>query len=299
MKIKLLLTILIATSINCYSQLDVADKSKKPEIKAIPYDGSFMDFSDVMLTTEQKAGVVGEKITLFKVWSIKNEDGTKVSYSDSEKFENKTFEVVDYIYDYKDVLKIRNSDGTYIIELSSIDEYVFNSFIDTIKSKLENKSFIPLKMESEIESLNGDIIKIDGLKEYLISKVTFSKLTLGYGIVVEINEEFEVVYPIGTFDQLTDKGWINLESADVFKSKTTFIEKEAFSNFKESNKLYFNDIRKGNVKIGMNEKQCRYSWGTPTSSMNNIAGYDKVLIYGNVANSQNLYFKKGILSLIK
>ena len=33
--------------------------------------------------------------------------------------------------------------------------------------------------------------------------------------------------------------------------------------------------------------------------MSNIAGYDKVLIYGETGNSQNLYFKKGILKLIK
>jgi hypothetical protein len=33
--------------------------------------------------------------------------------------------------------------------------------------------------------------------------------------------------------------------------------------------------------------------------MKNIAGYDEVLIYGDLGNSQNLYFKGGILKLIK
>jgi hypothetical protein len=49
----------------------------------------------------------------------------------------------------------------------------------------------------------------------------------------------------------------------------------------------------------MNEKQCRFAFGMPSSSMKNIAGYDIVLIYGEVGKSQNLYFKGGILKLIK
>ena len=53
------------------------------------------------------------------------------------------------------------------------------------------------------------------------------------------------------------------------------------------------------MQIGMTEKQCRFSWGTPTTSYTNIAGYDKVLQYGQVGNSQNLYFKKDKLELIK
>ena len=49
----------------------------------------------------------------------------------------------------------------------------------------------------------------------------------------------------------------------------------------------------------MTKKQCKFSWGTPTGSMSNIVGYDIVLIYGDTGNSQTLYFKKGILKLIK
>ena len=299
MKKNILFCLLILLSITGYSQIKVADKSKEPEIKAIPYDGSFMDFRDIMLTNEQKAGVVGEKITLFKVWTVKNVDGSRVSYSDSEKFENKTFEVIEYIYEYKDVLKIKNNDGVFLFEPSSIDEYVFNSFINTIKKKLESKTLIPLKLKTEMESLKGDKIQIDGLKEYFINEVTFSKLSSGYGVVVKLNGGFEVVYPTGTFDQLKEKGWMNLESSDIFKTKTTFIEKEAFSIFSISNKLYLDKIRNGKVNIGMTEKQCKFSWGIPTSSMSNIVGYDTVLIYGEAGNSQNLYFKKGILKLIK
>ena len=299
MKNQLLLSILILLSITSYSQIEVADKSKESGIKAITYDGSFIDFNNMMLTKEQKAGVVGEKITLFKVYTIKNEDGSSVSYKDSEKFENKTFEIIEYSYDYKDVLKIKNDDGVFLIEPSSIDEYVFNSFIDSIKYKLKNKTFYPLKIKSELESLKGDKIEINGLKEYSISDVTFSKLPSGYSIVVEINGEFELVYPTGTFDQKEEKNWINLASSDILKTKTTFIEKVVFSEFSETNKIYLDEIRNGKVKIGMSKKQCTYSLGSHNSSFSNIAGYDTVRVYGNTENSLNLYFKSGVLKLIK
>jgi hypothetical protein len=294
-----LLTFLLILSISSYAQIDFADNSKEPKVKPIPYDSTFIDYSNLMLTTEQKAGVVGEKITLIKVYTVKNEDGSDVKYSDSKKFENKTFEVIEYNFKYKDKLKIQNEDGIFLFEPSLLDEYVFNGFITKIKERLENKVFIPLKIKSSFESLKGDEIEIDGLKEYQITKVTLSKLSLGLGIVVEINNEFEVVYPNGYFDQRKENGWMNLESSNILKTKLTFIEKSHYTKFSNANKLYLNKIRNSEVKIGMSEKQCRYSFGRPTSLMTNIAGYDKVLIYGSVGKSQSLYFKNDILKLIK
>ena len=290
------LVLLIGTS---YAQIDIVDKSKEPDIKAIPYDGSFSDFKDIMLTEEQKAGVVGEKITLFKAWTIKNLDGTTINYSDSEKFENKTFEVVEYTYKYKDILKIKNEDGIYLFEPGITDEYVFNSFIDITKKKLLNKTLIPLKLKGEIETLSGEKIEIDGLKEYIVEEVNFAKLSSGFGIVVKLNGEIELLYPTGKLYQREEKGWLNLESADIFKTKAVFLEKEVFEEYAKDNKLYLDNIRSGIVKVGMTEKQCRDSWGMPTSAMSNIAGYETVLIYGKVGSSKNLYFNKGILKLIR
>lgn len=296
---KILFLAISLMHISSYSQINFSDKSQVPKIKAVKYDGSFMNFNDMMLTEEKKAGVVGEKVTLFKAWSIKNEDGTSVSYSDSHKFENKTFEIIEYIYEYQDIVKIKNEDGVFLFKPSSIDEYVFNRYIDTIKSKLTNKVLIPLQLISAIKPLVNEEIQLDGLKEYKITKVTFAKTSLGFGITVELNNDFEVIYPNGSFEQEEEKGWVNLESGDIFKSKITFIEKEVFLKFASYNKLYLNDIRNGKVKVGMTEKQCRIAFGMPTSAMKNFAGYDTVLIYGNAGYSKNLYFNKGVLKLVK
>jgi hypothetical protein len=295
----LLLIIALTSSLITFSQINILDKSKQPTIKAIPYDGTFMNFSDVMLTNEKKAGIVGHKITLLKVWNIKRANGETINISDSKTIENKSFEVLQYSNDYKDILRIKDEKEEYIFEPSSIDEFVINSYIDSIKSKLENQIFVPLKFKSELNNLNGDGVTLDGRKEYKISKVNFAKLEFGYGIIVELNNESEFTYPNDSFGQPDDKGWINIGGSDILQVKSTLILKDVFIKFSNSNKLFINDIRNGIVKLGMTEKQCRIAWGIPTSIMNNIGGYDKVLRYGELGRANNLYLKGGILKLIK
>ncbi len=295
----LLLAFALTSSLLSFSQINIVDKSKKTIIKAISYDGSFMNFKDVMLTNEKKAGIVGHKITLLKIWNIKKANGEPIGLSESKTIENKSFEVVEYLNDYKDILRIKDEKEEYIFEPSAIDEFVINSYIDSLKSKLENKVFIPLKFKSELTSTDGNVISFDGNKEYKISKVEFAKLQLGYGIIIGINNEFELIYPTEAFSQPEDKGWINLEGSDILQSKTTLLHKDTFIKFSNNNKVFINDLRKGVVKLGMTEKQCRIAWGIPTSSMNNIGGYEKVLRYGDVGKSENLYFKGGILKLIR
>lgn len=282
-----------------FAQISIPDKTTKKQMKSIPYDGSFMDFNDPLLSIEKKAGVVGEKITLIKVWSVKKINGEPIISLDPKKFENRTFQITEYNYDFKDILKIRNESEEYIFEPSSIDEYVLNKYIDSIKSKLDNKIFIPLNIDSKITTIAGNEVQINGTKEYKITKVEFAKLSLGYGITVELNDEFELIFPNKFYEQPDEKDWINLSAPDLIQTKISLIEKSTFLKFATSNKTFLNEIRNGKVKIGMSEKQCRIAWGAPTSSLKNIAGYDLVLRYGDIGNSDNLYFKSGILRLIK
>jgi len=155
----LLLLFTLISSLFSFSQINISDKSKPPSIKPIPYDGSFMNFSDQLLTNEKKAGIVGHKITLLKVWNIKRANDITISISDSKSFENKSFEVIQYSNDYKDVLRLKDEKEEYIFEPSDIDEFVINSYIDFIKSKLENKVFVPLKFKYELKNLIGSDIR--------------------------------------------------------------------------------------------------------------------------------------------
>ncbi len=308
-----MLTALIFSQIS-FGQIEIEDKSEEPKIIASPYDGEFMSF-DGIYKKEKKAGVVGELVTLidvstYNLYASKNELESResVSYSIKDLFQNKTFEIIDYYQDLYDILTIKNESGTYFWKVKGTDKYVFNKYIDKLKDVYEGKTFIPLKSISEFEAMDGTKFNIDGNVKYKITKVKFAKLQFGYGIVFRINDSFECVFPNGQFDQpklfngdiyAADKNYINVSSNDIFQTKVMLIEEGEFNSWSEKNKAYLTSIRNSKVKIGMNEKQCRFAWGMPSNSMKNIAGYDFVLIYGEVGNSQNLYFKGGILKLIK
>ena len=103
-------------------------------------------------------------------------------------------------------------------------------------------------------------------------------------------------FNIEGYAQPKDEGWVNLTNR---YSRELFVEKDVFNQFNKSNATIIDDLRNGKIKIGMTEKQCRLSWGMPTTSYTNIAIYDKVLQYGDISNSQNLYFKNDKLELIK
>ena len=107
-----------------------------------------------------------EKITLFKVWTIKNEDGSSISYQDSEKFQNKTFEVIEYIYEYKDILKIKNEDGVFfsidienaILKGEIKTGFSENEILDILKKERE-KLELGIISEEEFEKRKKELLK--------------------------------------------------------------------------------------------------------------------------------------------
>ena len=244
-KLTLILTVMTFCQIS-YGQIEIEDKSKEPEIKAIPYNGEFMSF-DGIYEKEKKAGVVGQLVTLIDVSTYNiyaNEDDLKswknVSYKLEELFTNKTFEITEYNYDLYDILKIKNDTATYIWKVSGTDKYVFNKYIDNVKELYEGKSFIALHNKSEFEAMDGSKFNIEGNKKYKITKVKFAKLQFDYGIVFNINDSFDGIFPNGSYEQprlfngkiyTTNKDYINIVSNDIFKSKITLIDEHEFAAF--------------------------------------------------------------------
>lgn len=281
----------------CIAQIDISDRSTKPKIKAIPYDGSFMNFNSMYGTSdkEKMAGVVGEKVTLIEgYFDLKNTNGVDVSFDTKDKVINKTFTVLEYIDDYQPRLKIKNELGTFIFSPNRYDQYLFNRYLDYVKEKYTNKVFVPLYNKSTLTSIGGNKIDFSGTKDYLISSVKYSKLESGYGIVFEINNSFECIMSDGehsSFPEELKKGWVELKGTGVLESNVVLLEKEVFKKFIISNKPFVNIIRDKSFKTGMSEKQCRYSWGMPMSSFYTSGFKVKVLVYGSGINSINLYFK--------
>jgi hypothetical protein len=73
------------------------------------------------------------------------------------------------------------------------------------------------------------------------------------------------------------------------------VEETTLKKYSASNTRFIKQMREGKVEIGMTEVQTRLAWGIPRKSHTNIGGYDKANDYGY----KTLYFKKGILQLIK
>ena len=308
---KKLLLILLCLPMIGFGQIDIEDKSSDPKIKVSEYNGEFMTFESVY-DKSKKAGLVGELVTLidvstYDIYESENDrkKRTTISYKKKDLFSNKTFKIISYNNDIYDFLEIENESGSFIWKVSG--KYVFNKFIDNIKNKYVGKTFIPLYLETEFESMSGEKLTIFGEKKYNITSISFAKLKYNYGIVFKLNDSFECVFPTSSFDQprifngeiyVANENYINIKSSNIFISKVLLIEENEFKNFSNENKIYLSKIRSKEVQIGMTEKQCRFSWGTPTTSYTNIAGYD-VLQYGDIGNSQNLYFNKDKLELIK
>jgi hypothetical protein len=283
-----------------FSQISISDKSLKPKINAIPYDGSFQNFNAKrLISKEQMAGVVGEKITLIDSFmDLTDEYGNDIDYNKKENFVNKTFSIVEYLDGYPSQLKIKNELGTFLMKVGSYygGEYVFNKYIVTITSKLLNKIFIPLHNESSLESLEGNKLKILGSNEYKITNVSFSKLRSGYGIVLKINNEFECIYNDDKY-LILKENWIEFLGTDLLGSPVQLMEKSEFQKFTNQNKTFIKEIRSKQVRIGMSENQCYLAFGLASRGYQSN-GF-KVQIYGDNYNSINLYFKNGILKLIR
>jgi len=302
MKKLLLLSAFLIFSSHSFSQIEIDE----PEVKKLiptPYNGDFMTLPTIV-DDKVGLGLIGNKVTLIDVstYSIKNNDGSRVSYTDEDKFKNKTFTIIDYSKDLYPILTIENESGIFKWEVSSTSKYVFNKAIDLIKEKLINKVYTPLHNESKIESIGGTEIIIDGKTNYKVTKVSFTKFSIiEYGIKVELNNEFSVKYLTGDYDQPTyhngeknvpSIGWINL--SNNYK-EVTFLETEKLKEFINENQKYISEIRDRAVKIGMTEQQCRWAWGQPTRGYGALVGYDEVYDWGG----KSLYFKNDKLALIK
>ena len=302
---KTILIILIFSALTTYAQIEISETPEK-KVTAIPYDGSFAKL-DIIVEDDIALGLIGEKVTLLDVstFDVEKENGDRVSYSDVDNFKNKTYEIIAYEKDLYPTFSIKSELGTYKWKVTSTSKYVFNRFIEFINQKLLNKIYISLYNIRELEALDGTKMTLDGTKEYQITKVSFTKFNLDYGIKVQFNNEFEVEYPLGNYDQPTifvkgkgnvsNEGWINIKGGSILAINNTLVEKSVFEIFKSENSAVIDKIRGEIVAIGMTEQQCRWAWGIPNKSYGALAGYDEVYDWGG----KSLYFKGGKLALIK
>ena len=125
-----------------------------------------------------------------------------IGYKFESLFTNQTFEVVEYKYDYADILKIKNDSSSYIWKVSYSDEYVFNKYLEKLKTRFEGKIFVSLHKGIEFENLNGQKLFLKGDEDYIITDVKFAKLKYDFSLVFTLNDSIQGEFKTRIYDQL-------------------------------------------------------------------------------------------------
>ena len=267
MKDIILLAVILIVSFNLQAQTEIADTAQATTPSVIPYDGSFMKF-EPGLSEERKAGVVGEQVTLvdvgyYFIFDTERalENNKFINAEDAHMFRNKTFVVIGYSYkDPDDVLTIKNENGTFLWKVSDLSTYVFNRFLETLKSNIEGKSFIPLYDHEKLKNIDGKTLEFNTAQPYKISKVRFTKIKKKYLVVLSINGSHHFIYPTGESEQpgkfiggvyTRAENWINIQSNEPNPGKVTLIEESTYKKFAEDNKESINDIRSRRAPTGV------------------------------------------------
>lgn len=311
MRLRTLIPLLFLSSV---SFAQIALEEIKPEKKAgIPYDSSFISLEGIY-NDEIKAGMVGQKVTILDVsytniFSSKEdlENRQNVGFSKEKDLENKTFEILAVEKDIYDVLVIKRDSSTYYWKLSGMDKYVFNGYLDFISKRLVGKNLVPLHNTNTLKALDNSELEFNGDKVYTVTKVGLTKTGLSYEVVLTLNDSIKVLFPTGSYDQRMPTvvknpkkfNYLEISSNDYLKSKVIMVKEPEWEIFSRQHSRYLSSIRKKEVKVGMTEAQCRWAWGIPSKSRDDLAGYDKVLIYGDVVDGTYLMFNKGKLERIK
>ena len=297
---KLLLIFLCLPFIGFGQVTDLTNIKKERKKTPVAYDTSYFQVS-YSTTEEMKMGLIGQEITVIEtnyLYVLDTESKKNISYSDEDKIEGKVFTIEDYIVDgYKEYYLINNGTHKFLFEDSFANKFNINSFLITFKKKYVSKQYYPFKSEVNMKGVDDAQFTIKGGDLITVTDIQYAKLSIvDYAMVFFFDNGLMCKFNIEGYAQPKDEGWVNLTNG---YSGELFVEKDVFNEFSKSNATIIDDLRNGKIKTGMTEKQCRLSWGMPTTSYTNIAGYDIVLQYGEIGNSQNLYFKKDKLELIK
>tara|TARA_B110000240_G_scaffold193632_1_gene239780 strand:- start:1426 stop:2343 length:918 start_codon:yes stop_codon:yes gene_type:complete len=304
---KKILLILLCLPLIGFGQVTDLTKIKQERKKTpIPYDTTYFEVSfSSSISEEKKMGLIGQEITIIKTkydYVLNFESKKNISYSDEDKIKGKVFTIEDYkVEGDKEYFVINNETNKFLLDVSihgSIyNEFVINSFLTNLKNKYISKQYYPFKSEVNMKGVDDAQFTIKGGDLITVTDIQYAKLSIvEYAMVFFFDNGLMCKFNIEGYAQPKDEGWVNLTNG---YSGELFVEKDVFNEFSKSNATIIDDLRNGKIKTGMTEKQCRLSWGMPTTSYTNIAGYDIVLQYGEIGNSQNLYFKKDKLELIK
>jgi len=301
LKMKKILWILLYLPIIGFSQVtDFSNIKTKKKKLPIVYDTTYIQVT-ASTSEEMKMGLIGQEITIIETnyLNILNVESKKnISHSDENRIKSKIFTIQDYLSnEKKKYYLISNETGKFLLEDNPVNKFIINSFLIPFKQKYVSKQFYSFKNDVSIQSVDEAEFTIN--RDDLITVLNIEYLSfsvIDYAMIFIFDNGLLCKFDFKEDVQPKEEGWIYLTNG--YKNEL-FVEKNVLDKFTKDNSRIINDLRNGEIKKGMTEKQCILSWGMPTESYTNIKGYDKVLQYGEINNSQKLYFKRSKLKFIK
>jgi hypothetical protein len=276
--------------------VDLSKAASERKLEAIQYDGSYL-VPPYSASKEMKAGLVGEELTIIKIsssYSLKDNNGNSATDKDLKDIEGRTWIIKEFINDgYSGKYRIENGGKQWITEFDFSDVWYLNKGFENLKQKFIGKKFNSFIRGLEIEGVDGVKFKLDGDTPVTVVNFQYAKLdSYKYSIVVFFDNGLMIDYDPNGSTQPHDDGWIMVGGQ---YGMDLLVEETTLKKYSASNTRFIKQMREGKVEIGMTEVQTRLAWGIPRKSHTNIGGYDKANDYGY----KTLYFKKGILQLIK
>ncbi len=279
------------------AQIQVQDYSRVEEVRIEKYDSSYFQPNYKFDNLPVMNGLVGHTLIFLKEpmfnmgFEIFQKGIKQDSYNAFEKylFQNcKIEKVVNgqfYLSCLGDSLMYKPSftDQRSIVILEGFEKF---------KSRHINKQFFSLSTvkitsleNNEIQVVTGQALKIESIE---IAKLDKYSLGLGFQFSNQ-NQNFTVGMPFG--DSYLEYGGDPKGKIDFRVGYINMLEVVDESLNAVINKsLFKKNILKGEVVVGMTEKEIRIVWGMPTRDKMS-AGFDKIMIYEAGGTTYYLYMK--------
>lgn len=301
------LFILLAVITASHASSQVVDLSKKPsenlnELKAIPYDGSYLKFDSYKLSKAQKLGLVGEEVTILDahyVYVLDTVNQKNISPSDLAKLKGQRFTIESYKsvkskYGIeKQYFLIKNAESAFLIEDASGIKFIVNSYLNPFRNKYVGRSFTPLHNQVKVKDIYDKEFVLNSDMRITVTDVQYAKLNMvGYGMVMFFDNDLIAEFPMESYSQPDEKELIKI--GDLLG--VLLIDANMLDKFISDNEPYASMIREKKIKVGMTKRQVTLAWGAYRQGFKDIAGYDEVMDYDELGT---LYLKSGILKLIK
>jgi hypothetical protein len=279
------------------AQIQVQDYSKVEKVRIEKYDTSYFQPNYKFDNLPVMNGLVGHTLIFLKEpmsnygYEIFQKGIKQKSYNAFEKylFQNcKIEKVVNgqfYLSCLGDSLMYKPSfsDEKSILILEGFEKF---------KSRHINKQFFSLSTvkftsleNMEIQVIQGQALKIESIE---IAKLDKYNLGVGFKFSSQ-NQNFTIGMPFGDFylEYGGDpKGKIDFTFEYI--NKLEIVDEALNSAINKS--LFKKNILKGEIVVGMTEKEIRIVWGMPTRDKMS-AGYDKIMIYEAGGTTYYLYMK--------